>query len=322
MNSQTNSKDNAQESGRLGLNFALPAVEFTDRHVQGILEHDLSYSAIALLLYYLGNCDADKNKGFIHRHKIAYLAKVIGCKPQYFYGKNGLIAQLNATGMIQLKIKNLKVSGKIVEPPKKRAEDRVSKHPYKLCISMIHRECLMALLPKTRSKAILLTMLILTMHCDLNSGELNTEFRASEIADMIDMDRTSVERAIDWLHENGFTEVTRDYVIEGRLPYTAMARGFLKMSAVRAKEEKAKAKEARKAGRDDYTWIETKLVKFFGINARGFMKSQLKEAFEYFIKPFLPKPKQTQGVPKSTGMQRPTDTQPFGSHLHSMFTSS
>ncbi|MCY3739971.1 MAG: hypothetical protein OXH00_03015 [Candidatus Poribacteria bacterium] len=269
------------------INFSLPAVEYTDQHVQGIIKHDLTYLATSFFLSLLGNMIAET--GILHGARISKLAKRIGCTPSCFYGKDNLIDVINATGMATLYIKNKKVYGRIHHPPKKRG----SKNPlYNLSISMTHRICLQGLLANTEAKAVIRMLLILSMHCDLDSGEINVEKRACEWAEMIRLSRTSVERAIDWINEKGFAQLDRDYIVTGHLNYTAMARGFLRVYAEQQKELNAQAKAEREEGvvKPDYLDIELKLYKYFGINAKGWSRYLLREATNYLLKGIIPEP--------------------------------
>ena len=274
------------------INYALPAVEYTDKHVLGVIEHNLSFLQTSFFLNLLGNMSADT--GILHGVRISQLAKRIGCTPSSFYGKDNLIDVMNATGMVTLYIKNKRVHGRIHEPPKKRGH----KHPtYKLSISMTHRIALQGLLTNTEAKTIIRMLLILSMHCDLDTGEINTEKRACEWAEMIGVSRTSAERAIDWINEKGFAQLQRDYVVIGRLNYTAMARGFLRVYAEQQKERNAEKKtermEREKAGlpeKPDYKDIELKLYRFYGLNATGWMKAQFKEAATYLLRGIVPEP--------------------------------
>ena len=187
---------------------------------------------------------------------------------------------INATGMATLERRNKKIYGRIHKPPKQRGH----KNPiYKLSVSMMHRICLQGVLTHTASKTIIRILLILSMHCDLNTGEINTEKRACEWAETIGVSRTSAERAIDWIHAHGFAQLERDYVVTGRLNYTAMARGFLRVHAEQQKEMNAKKKADREAGRPDYKDIELKLYRFYGLNAVGWAKHYLKEASRYLL---------------------------------------
>ncbi len=276
------------------INFALPAVEYTDKHVQGIIENDLTLLETAFFLNLLGNMIADT--GILHGARISTLAKRLGCTTSCFYGKDNLIDRINATGMATLRIKNKKVHGRIHEPPKKRTKNLKKEPPiYPLAVSMTHRVALQGLLTNTEAKTVIRTLLILSMHCDLDTGEINTEQRACEWADMIGVSRTSIERAIDWLNEKGFAQLDRDYVVIGFLRYTAMARGFLRVHAEKQKELNAKTK-AEKAAREarglppkpNYAEIELKLYKFFGLDAKGWTRTLFKEATKFLLKGFMP----------------------------------
>ena len=261
------------------MNYAMPAVEYTDTVVQGIVAHDLSFLQTSFLLNLHGNMIADS--GILHGVRISKQAKRLGCHTSCFYGKDNLIDALNATGLVTLTLRNKKIYGKICNPPKKRS----TKNPlYKLSKSMIHRICLQGVLTHTESKAVIRILLMLSMHCDLCTGEINTEKRACEWAEMIGLSRTSVERAIDWITEKGFAQLERDYIVTGHLNYTAMGKGFLTVFAEKQKELNKQAKADCKAGYPDYKTIEQKLYKFFGLNARAWMKHQIQEAGQYLLK--------------------------------------
>ena len=276
------------------INFALPAVEYTDKHILGIIEHDLTFLETSFFLSLLGNMISDT--GILHGARPSTIAKRLGCSPCCFYGKDNLIDRINATGMATLYMRNKKVHGRIHEPPKKRTKHLKKEAPiYRLAVSMMHRIVLQGLLTNTAAKAVIRILLMLSMHCDLDTGEINTEKRACEWAEMIGMSRTSVERAIDWINEKGFAQLERDYVVTGFLRYTAMARGFLRVHAEQQKELNTKKKSERasreKAGlplKPDYVDLELKLYKFFGLDAKGWTRTLFKEATKYLLKGLIP----------------------------------
>lgn len=273
------------------INYALPAVEYTDKHVQGIIEHDLTYLETSFFLNLLGNMIAAT--GVLHGKRISKLAKRLGCTVSCFYGKDNLIDRINATGMATLYIKNKKVCGRIHEPPKQRTKHLKKQPPiYPLAVSMTHRIALQGLLAHTEAKTVIRLLLMFSMHCHLDTGEINTEQRACEWADMIGLSRTSVERAVDWINEKGFAQLDRDYIVTGHLNYTAMARGFLRVYAEQEKELNARAKAEREEGivKPDYLDIELKLYKYFGINAKGWTKYMLRDAMNYLLKGIMPEP--------------------------------
>lgn len=261
------------------INFALPAVEYTDITVQGVVDHDLTFLQTFFLLNLHGNMIAQS--GILHGVRVSKAAKRLGCETSCFYGKDNLIDALNATGLVSLYIKHKKIHGRIHHFPKQRGHTNPI---YPLSVSMTHRIALQGLLTHTQAKAVIRMLLILSMHCDLSTGEINTEKRACEWAEMIGLSRTSVERAIDWITEHGFAQLERDYIVMGRLNYTAMAKGFLTVHAEQKKERNAKLKADRKAGEIDHNAIELKLYKFYGLDAKNWMRSHLIEAGKYLLK--------------------------------------
>lgn len=261
------------------LNFAMPSVEYTDSTVKGITDHDLTFLQTAFLLNLHGNMIA--NTGVLHGVRISKAAKRLGCSTSCFYGKDNLMDALNATGLVSLYIKNKKIHGRIHQPPKKRGHENPI---YPLSVGMMHRVPLQGLLSHTAAKSVIRTLLILSMHCDLRTGEINTEKRACEWAEMIGLSRTSVERAIDWLTENGVAQLKRDYIVVGRLNYAAMAKGYLTVHAEKEKEKNKLRKIRGEAGEVDHKDIELKLYKFYGLNAKGWMRSHLMEAGKYLLK--------------------------------------
>ncbi len=289
MNNQKKSKyvaRNLPDYQRLSeINFALPAVEYTDEHVQGIIAHDLTFLQTSFFLSLLGNMIA--NTGILHGCRIAKLAKRLGCTVSCFYGEDNLIDAINATGMATLTRRNKKIYGKIHQPPKQRGHENLM---YRLSVSMTHRIALQGILTHTEAKAVIRMILMLSMHCDLASGEINTEKRACEWADMIGISRTSAERAIDWITDKGFGQLERDYIVTGFLNYTAMAKGFLTRYAEEQKELNKQAKADRAEGKRkvDYVDIELKLFRFFGLNAKGWAKSMLLDAGKYLLKGIIP----------------------------------
>ena len=257
-------------------NFSLPAVEYTDRHVQSMIDHDLTALESKFLLRLLGNMDV--NTGRIHGHRISKIAKHLKCGTPNFYKKdNNLITRLNATGEVELVRRNKKIYGRILNPPKKRGH----KAPlFPLAVSMIDRVALQGIF-ETDSKYKIRMMLMLSLHCDLNTGELNTEKRAYQWGDMIRCSRRTAERAIDWLYIKGWGDLKRDYVVTGRLEYTALARAFLTIHAEKRAEENRKKAERLEAGEVDYEAICSFLYRIYGINSTGLAQSQILTAHKY-----------------------------------------
>ena len=258
------------------LTFAMPAIQFSDRHYEGIITYNLNYTETALMFDFLGNMEA--KTGIIHSRTISEFAKRHGVDPSNFYGKDGYINRLNATGMVQLKIKDHQLCGRITETPARRLRNKKYPSKYPLRVSMLAHNCLSLLLPLSRKKTVLRMLLCLALHTDKQSGELNTALSTEKWGKLIgDIKRINVDRAVDFLNEAGVAQLKRRYVVSGRLPFVAMANGFLMLSAEKEKERKKAEKNNRSVGYD-YRGIVAALQKFFGLNATGWAKEYLQQA--------------------------------------------
>ena len=286
--------------------FALPVIEFTDTHFDAIIQHDLTPLETAFLCYLLGNCDTQS--GSIHKKRPTEIAAQLNCHVSTFYGERGLIERLNAAGVVSLKIKHKKLCGRILETPKKRARDKKRHTPHRLPIGMLHRQCVAGLIQRTQSKAVWRVMLWLAFNCDQTTGEINVEIRPTELAEHCGLHRTGVERAIDFIGNDayGFASIGRDYIITGRMEYVAMGKAFLKRNATLKKEKAAADKKDRRGNGHTYSDIEMWLYKFFGINAKGFMKNVLVDAYKKLVEPYIPKPNTAEkpSAPKRTETAR------------------
>ena len=257
---------------RTELNFALPAIQFSDRHVDGMTENDLSYTETLFLLHCLGNMGS--KTGIIAEFTVAELAARFGVKPCNFYGKDGYISRLNATKMVALEIKHHKVCGRVRETPTKRKRNKKYPSRYPLKVGLLHREHLKLLVSKTRKISVLRIFLMMALHTDKTSGALNTVLRPVEWGGLVGgYAHIICNRAVDLLIDLGLLTGQRTYVVKGWLPGVAMAEAFLFLS-----NEKGKAESEKKKTDADYRRIEVDLLEFFGLNATGWLKSQLREA--------------------------------------------
>lgn len=259
------------------LTFALPAIRFSDRHFDGIIEHDLNYTESALLLDFLGNMEA--KTGTIHKRTVAEFAKRHRVEPSNFYGKDGYIAKLNATKMVKLQIKDHQLCGRITETPTKRLRNKKYRSKYPLKVSVLSSDCLTLLLPLSRKKTVLRMLLCMTLHVDKQSGELNTIQSTKAWGELIGgIKRINCDRAVDFLIETGILEATRRFVVSGSIPAIAMGNAFLLLSAEKEKEQRRQEKEEKRVVGYDYRTLITALQHFFGLNARGWMQAHLREA--------------------------------------------
>ena len=266
----------ANQELRKELNFALPAVQYSDRHFDGIVAHDLSFTETKFLFHCLGNMDA--KTGVLQSFTVSELAARFGVKPCNFYGEKGYIARLNSTSMVELEMKNHRVVGKVKETPTKRKRNKKYKRNYPLKVGLLHRDYLKMVFTMTRKNSVLRMFLVMALHTDKQTGLINTLARPVEWGKKIgNYAHIICNRAVDYLLDLGLIEGGRDYLVGGKIPAVAMAEGFLFLMNEKAKEENKKRKEGKSDGWD-YQEIEANLLRFFGINAKGWVKQKLKEA--------------------------------------------
>lgn len=254
------------------LSFALPALRFTDRQMQIML--NLSEAPLYLALFLIGNRCIKTGK--IHEYRVRELAKKLGFKRETLYRA---VNVLNALGFAKLRLKHLKLSGRLLDSPEKRmkADDTVEA-AYPLKIASLHRDYLKPLLDTRPTRSMIKLFLLAAFYCDETTGTLNTHLRGSEWAEKIGCDRTTAEKAFDRLAADGFLHTERDYVISGRHPGAAMGFWQIHLTAALKKQENAENKKRRKQDSQPYQNIEHFLLKCFGIDARGAAQVYINEA--------------------------------------------
>lgn len=271
----------AIDDSRTDFNFALPAVQYSDRHLDGIVKHNLSFTSTKLLFHCLGNMDS--KTGIIHSYTVAELAARFGVQPCNFYGESGYIAILNKTGMVKLEIKYHRVVGRVVETPHRRKRKKKLPRPYQLDVGVLHRDYLKVLFSETRKNSVLRMFLIMGLHVDKVSGAINTMFRPVEWGQKIgNYAAINCDRAVDFLIDSGLLDGVRRYVVEGKLQAVAMGEAFLFLSNEKSKEA-AKQEKQRGSLASDYRQIEVDLLNFFGLNASGWTRLQLSRAKERLL---------------------------------------
>ena len=167
------------------------------------------------------------NTNSVFRYKPTEIAKYLGIKPHQVYES---IRRFNKCGYAALHISNMKVTGKLkrtakpilqaAETDQGLLEDIVDDK--ELLASMVDAQAIKLLTEKNATAAQWVVALHLPMHCDLATGTV-FEMRTVKIGDDIGYFRTTVDKAIEFLNEIGYCQIERDYVLEGRLPYTAYA---------------------------------------------------------------------------------------------------
>ena len=269
------SSDHTSEEQALG--FAMPAIQYSDRHFDGIIEYDLNYTESALLLDFLGNMEAET--GIIHKRTVSEFAERHGVYPSNFYGKDGYIERLNATKMVKLKIKDHQLCGRVTEVPSKRMKNKKYRSKYPLKKSVLCSDVLTLLLPLSRRKTVLRMVLCMALHVDKQTGELNTLQTTEAWGKLIGgIKRINCDRAVDFLIEVGILDATRRFVVQGRIPSVSMGNAFLLLFEEKRKQQQRIETETKKTYGYDYRGIITDLQKFFGLDAKGWMKQHLSEA--------------------------------------------
>ena len=260
------------------LSFALPALRWTDRQMQLMLQ--MSIAPLKLALFLLGNRNVEK--GYVHEYRVRELADRLGFERQTLYTA---INTLNELGFAKLRIKNKRVSGKILDSPAKRIkDDERAPDVYPLKVATLHTDYLLPFLNAGPTEIILKTFLLTAFHCDEITGELNTEMRPKEWAERLECDRTTSERAFDWILDREFMHIKRDYVVLGRHPGVSM--GYWQIRLTNLEKEKVGIENAkrRKKGIQPFEDILLMLRKIFGIDARGWTHGHIAEAQRLFSK--------------------------------------
>lgn len=167
------------------------------------------------------------NTNSIFRFKPAAIAKEIGIKRHQVYES---MRRFNACGYAALHISNMKVTGKLkrtakailqaAETDQGLLEDIIDDK--ELLASMLDPHAIQLLIESNATAAQWSVAIHLPMHCDLETGTV-FEMRTSKIGEDIGYFRTTVDKAIAFLNQIGYCQIERDYVISGRLPYTAYA---------------------------------------------------------------------------------------------------
>lgn len=253
------------------LSFALPVLKWTDRQMQLMLQ--MSIAPLILALYLLGNRCV--KTGYIHEYRVSELAKRLGFERQTIYNA---IDVLNALGFAKLRIKNQKLSGKLLDSPTRREKDKKAVDLYPLRVTTLHIDYLLPFLNASPTCARLKLFLASAFYCDDVTGEMNTEMRPKEWADILGCDRTTIEKQFDWILEKGFIQGKRDYVVTGRHPGVAMGYWQIKLTTLENEKEAQEKKKSRKNGIQPFEDILLLLRKIFGIDAKGWAYGHIAEA--------------------------------------------
>ena len=253
------------------LKFALPIIRWTDRQMRLMLS--MSEAPLTLALFLLGNRLV--KQGYIHQYRVSEIAKYVGFERQTIYSAMNV---LNALGFSRLRIKNKKLCGKILDSPTQRVKDEAAKDLYPLKIATLHTDYLIPFLSASPSSLTLKQYLLVAFHCNESTGEINTEMRPVEWAEMLGCHRRTAEKNFDWIIEREFMCAKRDYVVIGRHPGVAMGHWQYVLTTLEKEKQTLESKKISKKGVKPFEDVLLTLRKLFGIDARGWAYGHIEEA--------------------------------------------
>ena len=260
-------------------------------------------------LYLQLNFNSNTRK--IHQYKPSQIAKELGIHPSFIYSS---IKKMNISGYAELFIKNKKVAGKLKHTAKEvfSTQERGTDSEQldfvgaddKIEASMIDKKAIEILINSNISPIAFQVALTLPLNCTMQTGEVDP-IRSSGIADMLECHRTSVDRAIDQLNEIGYCQIQKDYVLSGRLPYTAYA--FNQNNLKKMAKESAKKTGNGKQNAMAFVKARELLKEAYGVIEDSFLQNKAKviELAALLSKRWVPQP-----LPRET--QQPGRTKEIG----------
>lgn len=214
----------------VGFSMALDVLCISDKQFNLMVAYKFSKAFLKITLYLLLNYNV--NSGQIHKRRVSQIAKDTGVDSADVYAFKKVA---NKIGLANLHIKDMKLRGKIYHRAKQRFADdpdliELVSVP-KMRIAMIHSEGVKLLMANNATGSQMLIAISMAFHCDAKSGTLH-EKHPDTYADMIGRHRTTVVRALAGLNEMGFLQTQTDFLVTGRIPYTALARGWFEQRRV------------------------------------------------------------------------------------------
>lgn len=211
---------------------ALDVLMVSETQFDLMSHHKFSKAFIKLTLYFLLNFNV--NNGYIHKGRVSEIARNAGVNIADVYAYKKVA---NTVGLTRFHIKDMKLRGKIRHLAKVRLNEENDltelMETNKLRVAMIHAEGVRVLMKNRATGSQMLLAIAMAFHCDIKTGTLH-EKHPDTWAGLIRRDRTTITRsggALEGLNEMGFLQTKTDYLVEGRLPYTAYARGWYEQRA-------------------------------------------------------------------------------------------
>lgn len=265
----------ANTSKKTSIPTAMEVAVWSDDQFAIARKHNFSGMMCAWISFMLLNCKA--SNGSIHKYTPAQIASFLGCDIITVYE---MLRKINASGIASLKLKHLKVVGRLKYMAKQRLaeEEALVGDPHNLKTAMIHREGIELLIANKVPGSDWKLAIAMALNCHLRTGELH-EKRPDRWKDFIGVKHeTTVRRSLKRLNAIGFLETRTEYLVFGRIPFTAMARAYFEINErQRLMERQGMADKAKhfgaKAKRLLYeaygivlkaTTPETAIKKFYG----------------------------------------------------------
>lgn len=199
--------------------YALNNICVSDKQFDLMIAHNFGKAFMRIAIYLIGNYNV--NTGAIHRKRCAEIAKQAGVSLGDVYAFKKYAKKI---GFADFSISNMKLTGKLKHYPKVRwseADDAVVE-VNKMRVAMIHREGVYLLMNNDVAGSQIRLSIATAFYCDAKTGTLH-EKHPETWARLIGRFRTTVTRGLKRLNEIGFLQTRTDYLVEGKLPWTAYA---------------------------------------------------------------------------------------------------
>ena len=207
---------------------ALDVLCVSDTQFELMVDHKFGKAFMRLSVYFLLNYNV--NTGAIHRVRVREIASRAGVGLGDVYAFKTFAKKIC---FADFSIQNMKLTGKLKHYPKVRwsDDDDTVVEVNQMKVAMIHRDGVRLLMENRVTGSQLRLAIATAFHCDVRTGTLHEE-HPETWADRIGRFRTTVTRGLEKLNEIGFLQSETDYLVYGRLPWTAYARGWFEQHRI------------------------------------------------------------------------------------------
>ncbi|MXZ00243.1 hypothetical protein F4Y93_06185 [Candidatus Poribacteria bacterium] len=201
---------------------ALDVLCVSDRQFDLMIEHEFGKAFMRLSIYFSLNYNV--NTGAIHRKRVSEIAARARVNLGDVYAFKAFAKKI---GFADFRISNMKLTGRLKHTPKVRwsEEDNEIIEVNRMKVAMIHRDGVRGLMDNNVPGSQLRLAIATAFHVDNATGTLHDK-HPDTWARLIGHFRTTVTRGLERLNEIGFLQTETDYLVSGRLPWTAYACGW------------------------------------------------------------------------------------------------